>query len=102
MRHAQRTFILALTLALIISIAAPLLAKQMQGRITAVRPAKMEFVVSEGFKDFVFQVDNGTKITVNQRDATLADLKPGDETAVMFEIRGKVLVATNVRAVGKR
>jgi hypothetical protein len=102
MKQTQKLLAILLVLGVLIGIAGPVLANQIQGKISAVRPDTSEFVLSEGFKDMTFRVDNGTKIFLNQREVKLADLRPGDEAAVTFTKQGRLLVATMVQAVRKK
>jgi len=72
-----------------------------KGNVTAVRPEKNEFVVSENVKNWTFILVNGGKVLINDRDAKLADLKAGDEAMVTFERQGQQLFASIVRAKRK-
>src|SRR5947208_1451159 len=69
-----------------------------KGKITAVRPQKNEFVVSENVKNWTFQLAKDGKVVINDRDSKLADLQPGDDATVTFDRQGQQLLASVVRA----
>jgi hypothetical protein len=71
------------------------------GKITAVRPEKDEFVVSENIKSWTFQLAKRGKVFVNDREAKLGDLKAGDEATVTFERQGPMMIASVVRSTRK-
>jgi hypothetical protein len=94
--NVQKSLAVALIVALLVGLAIPVLAAETKGKIAAVRPLKNELVVTENFKNLTFQVNNGTRIYLNDLESKLADLQPGDDARVAFEKEGQHLIATVV------
>ena len=72
-----------------------------KGKITAVRPEKNEFVVSENVKSWTFHLIKEGKVIINDREGKLADLQPGDDATVTFDRQGQQLLASAVRVTRK-
>lgn len=72
-----------------------------KGKITAVRPQKNEFDLSENLKNWTFQMAKDGKVMINDRESKLADMRAGDEAAVTFDRQEQLLVASVVRCVRK-
>jgi len=90
-----------LAIVLFVGLGAPLLAAETNGKIVAVRPDQNQFVLTENFKNLTFQVNNASKIFINDREAKLADLQLGDEASVTFDRQGRQLTASVVRCTRK-
>jgi hypothetical protein len=73
----------------------------MKGKITAVRPEKNEFVMSENIKSWVFQLAKNGQVFINDRPGVMADMKVGDDATVTFERQGQQLIASAVRCTRK-
>ena len=69
-----------------------------KGRITAVRSQKNELVVAEGAQEWTFRLTKESKITLNNREVPLSDLRAGDDANVTFERKGQEMLATLVRS----
>jgi hypothetical protein len=74
---------------------------EVKGKITAVRPDKNEFVVSENVKNWTFELARDGRIFINDRDGKLSELQAGDDVAVTFDRREDKLLATRVHATRK-
>lgn len=72
-----------------------------KGKVTAVRPEKNEFVVSENVKNWTFQLAKDGKVLINDREAKLAEMQAGDEAVVTFNRQGDQLLANVVRCTRK-
>jgi hypothetical protein len=79
----------------------PLLAGETKGKIASVNPEKNQFVITENFKNWTFQLDRDGKVMLNGRESKLEDLQAGDEALVSFTRRGEQLLADLVRCMRK-
>jgi hypothetical protein len=94
--------LVVLALALVVSLAAPVLADEARGKIKSVNADKNEFVVTDSNdKDWTFQMDPDAKVQLNNQDKKLSDLKKGDEIRVTYQKKGEKLVATQIRCERK-
>jgi len=75
----------------------PLLAADVRGKIASVRLDENKFVLTETFRNLTFEVNNTTRVLINDREGKLADMRPGDEAAVAYDKQGKRLIALTVR-----
>lgn len=73
----------------------------MKGTVTAVRPAKNEFVLSENVKNWTFQLVKDGQVYLNDREVSLSELRAGDEASVTFTRQGQQMLASMVRATRK-
>lgn len=96
------TFCIGLfVVALLLGVAAPVLADETQGKITAINPEKNQFVLTENFKDLTFQLSKDGKVFVNNQERKLSELQPGDDASVTFARQGQQLIANAVRCTRK-
>jgi len=72
-----------------------------KGKVTAVRPEKSEVVVSENVKNWNFRLAKDAKVIINDQEAKLADVQPGDDATVSFERQAQQLIASMVRCTRK-
>jgi hypothetical protein len=72
---------------------------QMKGKVTAVRPEMNEFVLSENFKSWTFQLAKGAKVFVNGQEGPLTKLHAGDVAAVEYTRQGTMMLASMVKAM---
>jgi hypothetical protein len=93
----RRVFAPLLVAALLACLALPVWADQVKGRIAGVRPDTKEVVVTESFKNWKFELTKESRISINGRDATLSELRSGDEAVVTFEREGQRLIAGMIR-----
>jgi len=96
MIRLSKLFVGVLILALVVSLAVSALAADIKGKVVAVRLDQNELVITETFKNMTFQVNNDTRIFLNDRAGKLADLRPGDEAAVTYDRVGRKLIAVVV------
>jgi hypothetical protein len=87
----------AAILVLLAGVTLSVVAAEISGRIASVSPEKNQITMAENFKHWTIEVTAGTRITLNDREAKLSELRPGDEASVVFDRDGRKLVASRVR-----
>lgn len=75
--------------------------QDVKGKITEIRMAKNEIVLSENFKSWTFQLAKDGKVFINDREGRLADLLVGDHASVSFDRQREVLIASVIRSYRK-
>jgi hypothetical protein len=77
-------------------------AKMAEGTVSAVDAQKSSLTVETAQKETVpVKVEAGTKIRVDDKDGTLADLKAGQPVTVTYETKGAENVALTVTVKGQ-
>jgi len=101
MKNQQTFFRALLMLILIVGLVIPILAAETKGIVVNVYPEKNEFVVTENIRNLTLQVTPSTKLMINNREAKLFEMMPGDEATVVYEKQGPNLIASMVRCSRK-
>jgi biopolymer transport protein ExbD len=92
----------ALVLVLLLGLTMPLLAANAGGKIASVAADKNEFVMTDkDGKNWTFQLNQGGKVFINDKEGKLADLQAGFEVTITYEKQGEKLLASEVRAEKK-
>jgi hypothetical protein len=86
-----------LILLLVLGLTMPVLAADIQGKITSVNPDKNEFVLSAVLFDLRFHLEKDARVFINSEAAKLSDLQAGDEAFVTYEMIGEKLMASEIR-----
>jgi hypothetical protein len=99
MKRFPQLCLAVFALLLVIGLAAPAWAEgDMKGKIKSVDPDRLEFVIDDSKGNVVtFQLDEDAQIILNDREATLADLQPGDQAIVMGHQTSASMMAIEVR-----
>jgi hypothetical protein len=86
-----------LALAFMLGLTAPALADEAKGTIKSVTADKNEFVLTDNLqKDHTFYLDAQGKVTINDKEGTLSDLKKGDEATITWEKKNGKMMASQV------
>jgi hypothetical protein len=98
--------LLAFLAALLVCLAAPAVAREshgeMRGKVMEVHPDVMEFVLAdEAGKRLRFEMEEDATVLINGREATLAELQPGDMVSVVHMRQGERWMAIEVRCERK-
>jgi hypothetical protein len=79
-------------------VAGTALAGDIKGKIKSVDPDRLEFVLDDNNgRVMTFQMDEDAQVIINDRDAQLADLRPGDEVMVVGRQDRSNMMAIEVR-----
>jgi hypothetical protein len=79
-------------------VAGTALAGDIKGKIKSVDPDRLEFVLDDNQgRAMTFQMDEDAQVIINDRDAQLADLRPGDEVIVLGRQDRSNMMAIEVR-----
>jgi hypothetical protein len=88
----------ALAVILLALAAGPALAGDLKGKIKSVDPDALEFVIDDNNgRIMTVRMDEDAQVIINDRDAKLADLRPGDEVIVMGRPDRSTMMAVEVR-----
>jgi multidrug efflux pump subunit AcrA (membrane-fusion protein) len=88
----------ALAVILLALAAGPALAGDLKGKIKSVDPDALEFVLDDNNgRIMTVRMDEDAQVIINDRDAKLADLRPGDEVIVMGRPDRSTMMAVEVR-----
>jgi hypothetical protein len=91
-----------LAVALLLSLAMPVLAAEAKGKIKTVTPDQHQFVLTDANqKDWTIHVTKDSKIFVNDKESKLSDLQAGEEVTITYQKEGDKLIATEVRCTKK-
>jgi len=101
MSQRQSFLLRVLVVVFLLSLPLPLLADQLTGKIASVAPEKREFVVTENFKNWTFQLARDGKIFLNGRESSLFELQAGDTAIITFTREGERLMASSVQCMRK-
>jgi biopolymer transport protein ExbD len=102
MNRLPMFFLGVLVLVLLLGVTMPLLAADAAGKVASVTADKNEIVMTDkNGKNWTFQLNEGGKVLVNDKEAKLADLQAGFEVAITYEKQGEKLLASEVRATKK-
>jgi hypothetical protein len=90
--------VVVLTLALVLGLTAPAFAAETaKGKIKSVSADQSQFVVTDSTgKDWTFQMNDKSKVSVNNQAGRIADLKVGEEVTVKYEKQGEKLLASEI------
>jgi hypothetical protein len=87
-----------LAVVLLALAAGPALAGDLKGKIKSVDPDLLEFVIDDNNgRIMTVRMDEDAQVIINDRDAKLADLRPGDEVIVMGRPDRSTMMAVEVR-----
>jgi len=67
MTQRPKHLLAVLAVVMLLSLPLPLLADQLTGKIASVSTVKREFVVTENFKNWTFQLTRDAKVSLNGR-----------------------------------
>jgi len=101
MTQRPKHLLAVLAVVMLLSLPLPLLADQLTGKIASVSTVKREFVVTENFKNWTFQLTRDAKVSLNGREITLAEVQAGDEAIITFTREGERFLASTVRCMRK-
>jgi hypothetical protein len=87
----------ALAVVLVLSLARPALAGDMQGKVMSVDPDRFQLVVDEKGKSVTLHMDEDATVYINDEEATLADLRAGDMVSVISRRDGNNTMAIEIR-----
>jgi|SRR6266849_7708322 len=88
-----------LALAFLVGLTTPVMAAETQGKIKSVTADKNQFVMTDNDgKDWTFDMKEKAKISVDDKEVKLEDLKAGDKVTVTYGKEGEKLIAKEVRA----
>jgi hypothetical protein len=100
MRRIPKFYALAVfALAILLAVTMPVAANDIEGSLTRLNADSHTFTVTDELgnaRDLRLRVDGA--VFINEREATIWDLKIGDRVEVTFEIDAYDLVATVIRA----
>jgi hypothetical protein len=83
---------------LLMSVAAPALAGETKGKIKKVEADKFAFVLeTDTGKTMTFMMDEDAQVLINDKQATLSDLRPGDVVRIASRQDGNQWMAIEVR-----
>ena len=87
-----------LALAILLAVALPVMAKDMQGTLLSIEADDNTFdLVSDEGNVTNFRFAPTGQVFINDEERTLADLNPGDDVSVTYEVENEQLVATVIR-----
>jgi hypothetical protein len=94
-------FCLALfALALVLSLAAPAVADEINGAVKVVNPDMGQFVIDLGKgKTRTFQMDEDAQVLIDDMEAELSDLRIGDRVTIVHRRDGENWMAIEVRCL---
>jgi hypothetical protein len=99
MNHLIKSqFLAILALALLLIVAAPALADNTTGNLAMIDPDNHTLVLVDNDNNVLemkFQV--GGQVLINEQDATLWDLIPGELVDVTFQRTGDEILATSIQ-----
>lgn len=97
-----RGFAPVFALVAVIALASTAVAAEAKGKIKTVNADKQEFVMNDADgKAWTFTAARDCKLTLNDKEAKLADLQADDEVQITYEKDGDRLNASAVRATRK-
>jgi hypothetical protein len=83
---------------LLVSVAAAVVPDEISGKIQKVDADKFELVVQTNARQtLTFMMDEDAQVLLNDQEATLADLRPGDTVVIMSRKDGEQWMAIEVR-----
>ena len=89
---------LVFVVVLLLGVAAPALAGETRGKIKKVEADKFEFVLeTDAGKTMTFMMDEDAQVIINDQQATLADLRPGDVVRIAGRQDGNQWMAIEIR-----
>jgi phosphotransferase system IIA component len=98
MNRLLQSFTGLAAVALLALLASPLLANNVVARVKSVAADRNQVVVTDqNGKDWTFQVGQNAQIRDNNRDSKLADLRPGQQVNVIYQVQNNGLVASEIR-----
>jgi uncharacterized protein YqfB (UPF0267 family)/Cu/Ag efflux protein CusF len=98
MNRLLQSFTGLAAIALLALLASPLLANNVVARVKSVAADRNQVTVTDqNGKDWTFQVGQNAQIRANNRDSKLADLRPGQEVNVIYQVQNNGLVASEIR-----
>lgn len=104
MNRSYKWLVIVSALALLAwaTMAIPVLGAEVKGTIQRLSPAFDQVVVvdAEG-KEWTFQLDDGTKVLLNDKEGQRADLRRGDAITVSHAEEESFFLATEIRCARK-
>lgn len=98
MNRLLQSFTGLVALAVLALLASPLLANNVVARVKSVAADRNQVVVTDqNGKDWTFQVGQNAQIRINNQNSKLADLRPGQEVNVVYQLQNNGLVASEIR-----
>jgi hypothetical protein len=82
---------------LLVASTAQAMAGEIKGKVRSVDPNTLTFVMENDGRMTDVQMDEDAQVLINEREATVADLRRGDNVIVMGRLDGGVLLAVEVR-----
>jgi hypothetical protein len=91
-----------LALVFVLSLTVAAYAGDAKGKIKSVEADKKQFVLTDGNgKDWTLTLAKDAKVIINDKEATLADIKKGEEAEVTYDKKGDDLMASAIRVTRK-
>src|ERR1700677_5275759 len=88
---------LMLTAAVLVIAAVPAQAGEIKGKVQSVDGNALTFVMENDGKMTDVKMDEDAKVIINDREASVADLRRGDQVVVNGRLDGGVLMAIEVK-----
>jgi hypothetical protein len=87
----------AAVLVVLLICLAPAWAGEMNGKVMSVDPDRQELVVQMQGQPMTLQMDEDAQVTIDGKQATLADLRAGDEVTIIHREERGTMMAIEVR-----
>jgi Cu/Ag efflux protein CusF len=98
MIRLPKWLLVAVAVAVLVALAAPVLADETKGKIKSVSADKKEFVMTDqNGKDWEFTLTNEGKVMLGDKDIKLDELKEGDQVTITYEKKDDKLMASEVK-----
>jgi hypothetical protein len=102
MVQMPKWFVALVALVILVGLATPVMADEAKGKIKSVTADKMTFVATDkDGKDWTFQMADGGKVTLADKEIKLKELKVGDEVTITYEKKGTDLIAKEIKVERK-
>ena len=99
MMRLQNLLLAALVVVLLLGLTMPVMAADAQGKVKTIDADKNTFVMTDANnKNWTFELTKECKVTINDKESKLSDLKADDRVAITYEKEGEKLLASAVRA----
>jgi biopolymer transport protein ExbD len=99
MIRLQNVLLGALVVVLLLGLTMPVVAAETQGKVKTIDADKNQFVMTDANnKTWTFELAKDGKVTINDKEAKLSDLKADDRVSITYEKEGEKLLASAVRA----
>ncbi len=87
----------AIVIVAVLICQAPARAGEMQAKVMSVDPDRQELVVQMQGQPATLQMDEDAQVTIDGKQASLADLRPGDQVTIIHREERGNLMAIEVR-----